>query len=65
MPDRNPNVADVHCAEPGCGRTFRDHRWGAIRASADGWFSSEQEGKSWCPDHVPAWVSDWRARREQ
>lgn len=54
--------ATTHCAFITCICSFPDHRWGAIRAFNEGWFV-EKNGTAWCPDHVPEWVADWRARR--
>lgn len=28
----------------------------------DGWFH-KKDGDSWCPEHIPAWVAAWRAKR--
>lgn len=52
---------DKKCSRPECSRTFRDHRWGAIQAQNDGWFL-QTNGDAWCPEHVPDWVPEWRAR---
>lgn len=50
------------CAEPGCERTYKSHRWGSIKTQGAGWFL-QQDGTSWCPAHVPDWVEEWRARK--
>lgn len=52
----------AECADPDCKATFRDHRWGAIHAHAAGWLQ-QKDGTVWCPNHLPGWVADWRARR--
>lgn len=51
----------VVCSEPGCEASFPNHRWGRIKGGA-GWFQ-QQNGADWCPEHTPAWVAGWRARR--
>lgn len=48
------------CADPSCERTIKNHRWGRIKA--DDWFQ-QKDGAVWCPDHTPAWVEGWRARK--
>lgn len=62
MSERSPHVPDKKCAQEGCGRTFRDHQWGATQAHKEGWFH-QQNGDSWCPEHNPDWVKEWRAKR--
>jgi hypothetical protein len=54
----------AYCNVPECEASFPDHRWGAIRATGDGWFIG-RDGTAWCPAHVPSWVERWRARRAQ
>lgn len=49
------------CNVTECPRTYVPHRWGAIKAHADGWFI-QKDGTAWCPDHPPAWLKAWRAR---
>lgn len=51
----------VKCSEPACEATYKDHRWGKIKA-AD-WFH-EKSGKSWCPEHHPKWVAAWQRSRD-
>lgn len=58
--DKNPDIGDIECAEPGCTESIRDHSWGKIKAT--GWFF-QQDGTAWCPKHVPDWVASWRANR--
>lgn len=52
----------VYCDEPGCENRRKNHAWGAIKA--EDWFN-QRNGKTWCPEHHPEWVADWRARRQQ
>lgn len=49
----------VRCADPSCSAQHPGSKWGNIRAASDGWFES-QDGKSYCPKHVPKWVKRWR-----
>ena len=51
--------AEKSCASPGCENTYSDHRWGRQAAQNSGWFF-QRNGDSWCPDHVPPWVEQWR-----
>lgn len=54
----------VLCEHPaGCDESYPNHKFGAIRAQAAGWFASRAEGKAYCPAHVPGWVTSWRAHR--
>jgi hypothetical protein len=58
-------VSDVTCAEPECETTRRSNSaWDDIRAHDAGWFA-QKDGTQWCPEHTPAWVAAWRARRKQ
>lgn len=50
------------CSEPECPATYANHEWGAKKAQRDGWFL-QKGGTSWCPEHVPAWVAEWRQRQ--
>lgn len=47
----------VKCTQEGCEATFKNHRWGKIKA--DDWFH-QKDGKSYCPKHIPEWVANWR-----
>jgi len=48
------------CSGEGCAERLADHAWGRIKA--DGWFQ-QKDGTIWCPEHIPDWVAEWRARR--
>jgi hypothetical protein len=50
------------CAEPECAASYKNHKWGTMKASADGWFM-QKDGRSWCPVHLPEWVEKWRAQK--
>lgn len=47
------------CASPGCANEIPNHAWAAIKT--EGWFH-QKDGKSWCPEHTPEWVAEWRAK---
>lgn len=53
---------DVVCSHPGCDKKIRGHAWGHIKASD--WFF-QKDGQSWCPDHHPEWVAEWRATQRE
>lgn len=48
------------CSEPNCDNKFKNHAWGQIKA--DDWFH-QKNGDHWCPEHIPEWVEEWRAKR--
>lgn len=48
------------CSQPDCQNAIKDHYWGHVKATK--WFL-QRSGEAWCPDHVPEWVEQWRARR--
>lgn len=50
----------IKCTD--CDRTVAGHRWGKIKASD--WFFGK-DGSAYCPDHVPSWVSVWRAGKKE
>lgn len=39
-------------------------RWDDQRAQNLGWFM-QRNGDVWCPNHVPDWVSAWRAKKNE
>lgn len=47
-----------------CDRTVPGHRWGKIKAQDQGWFFAK-DGAAFCPEHVPEWVEEWRARKAE
>lgn len=55
------DVGLIHCAEPECPATIKNHRWG--KTKADGWFFSRRDDTAFCPDHIPPWVAEWRAQK--
>lgn len=50
----------AECSGSGCGRTIGDHKWGRIKNPE--WFQ-QRDGRFWCPDHLPAWLVEWRAAK--
>lgn len=62
MKDHTHEAPLKYCAKKGCKASFKDHHWGAVEATDKGWFH-QRNGDSWCPEHHPEWVAEWRARR--
>lgn len=56
-------VEPQKCARADCPNEFIPHRWGRIKSQSDGWFHQRDGVNSWCPEHVPVWVSAWREER--
>lgn len=52
------------CSSPKCPNRFKDHAWGVIKSSEQGWFH-QKDGKSFCSDHTPDWVSKWREKKAE
>lgn len=51
------------CTKKGCINIFRDrHQWDRSEAHKAGWFF-QKNGDVWCPEHIPDWVNEWRAKR--
>lgn len=46
-----------------CDASIPGGKWSIIKAGEWGWFF-QRDGTAYCPDHVPEWVSAWRARRD-
>lgn len=56
-------VQMIACTHEGCtAGGFKDHYWGRVRAHDAGWFI-QKNGDTWCPEHIPEWVEEWRARK--
>ena len=57
-------VPPVGCSHPdGCLATVKiGSKWDHLRAHTEGWFFTK-DGQRYCPDHHPAWVAEWRARK--
>ena len=57
----------VYCArreDLNCPASHPRSRWDAVRADRAGWFHSNAEEQAYCPEHVPDWVPEWRAKQE-
>jgi hypothetical protein len=52
----------IICDELGCTKRVKNHRWG--KTKAEGWFFSRADRGAFCPDHIPAWVVEWRAKND-
>lgn len=55
----------VFCArrDDGCTASHPSGKWGTMAADKAGWFHSKAEECAYCPEHVPDWVSGWRAKQ--
>jgi hypothetical protein len=54
----------VTCLQDGCPASFPGSKHDTMKASREGWFfPKDQQGRGWCPAHLPDWVPAWRARR--
>jgi hypothetical protein len=53
----------VRCARRGCTASHPGSRHDNIRAQGEGWFHSRRDDAHFCPEHVPGWVPEWRARQ--
>jgi len=63
-PQHIPDGYTVRCSEPGCLHNVSNHYWGKVAANDAGWFF-QRTGEAWCPEHVPEWVEEWRARKHR
>ncbi|AOZ64930.1 hypothetical protein SEA_OLYMPICHELADO_65 [Streptomyces phage OlympicHelado] len=52
------------CSNAECPKSFPNHKHGTIGAHQDGWFL-QRNGDAWCPDHIPDWVAEWRAKKNK
>lgn len=60
MAEHAPWREPIKCAHPECESTMKSHAWSVIKTV--GWFH-QKDGKSFCPDHTPNWVHEWRAKK--
>ena len=60
---RVPGDYDHVCAHEGCEESVNNHYHARAAAHEAGWFQ-QKDGTFWCPEHVPEWVADWRARKK-
>lgn len=61
--NRLPTTETASCTDSACEKSIRLHMWGKAEAYAEGWFF-QKNGDLWCPDHLPDWVSKWRAKKK-
>lgn len=54
----------VICDHPRCAAQFKLTHWDSIAAGNIGWFQ-KLNGDSWCPDHIPEWVTAWREKKAE
>lgn len=54
----------IRCSATDCDESIKDHYWGRVHAGEAGWFF-QKNGDSWCPDHNPPWVAEWRSRKKK
>lgn len=52
------------CSNEKCSSSFPNHKHGTIDAHQRGWFL-QRSGDAWCPDHIPDWVAEWRAKKSK
>lgn len=52
----------ARCSVEGCTNTIKDHAWGHIKA-AGWWFPMDRSLPVFCPEHLPEWVEEWRAKK--
>lgn len=56
------SVLTMKCYQ--CDATVKNNKWARVRAHDQGWFFS-YDGWAACPIHIPAWVSEWRRRKNE
>lgn len=47
-----------------CCNSVVGNKWARIRAAQDGWLFMK-DGRAYCPGHLPAWVMQWRKRKQE
>lgn len=52
----------IECAIESCTNKIPDNYWSKTKNSD--WFFSREQQKSFCPDHIPEWVEEWRWRKK-
>lgn len=55
----------VTCLRDGCPASFPGSKWDTMQAQREGWFFPKEHNgvRGWCPEHLPEWVAEWRARQ--
>lgn len=49
------DIKPTVCEEPKCKDSYVGHKWGSIKAHAEGWYQ-QKDGRAWCPKHRPSWA---------
>lgn len=62
MASHEPWLKPIACAHPDCTNEMPSNAWAVIKT--EGWFH-QKDGNSWCPEHTPEWVAEWRAKKER
>jgi hypothetical protein len=51
----------IHCdGAKDCKNVVKNNRWARTKS---GWFETKS-GEFFCPEHIPAWVEEWRRRKK-
>lgn len=56
---KRPPAQTKKCSEPSCRSSYKIDWHDMVEAHKQGWFM-QRNGASWCPEHVPDWVQEWR-----
>lgn len=62
--DRLPKPPEGHlvCAYPGrCTQSIPNNSWAKTKSG----FFERKDGQVFCPDHIPAWVKEWREKKRR
>lgn len=51
------------CRKSGCRNDYFSDKWGKMEAVRKGWYIG-RNGVSWCGEHIPGWVAEWRERKK-
>ena len=55
-----PELVNIVCSVHGCHKSIKDNRWS--KTKNDDWFH-QRDDTSYCPEHVPSWVAEWREKK--
>ena len=58
------DVGWIECSNDECTTKIKNHRWGKIKDGEKWFFSKQEPGKQWCPEHLPSWVHGWRLEQD-
>jgi hypothetical protein len=58
----------IRCSMEDCPESIKNNAWAKTRATSpkkgEGWFFSREDPKLIrCPNHLPDWVTTWRAKQ--